>query len=373
VSQIYKLGEDGLEKVDPSPAGAQDEPGVWLSVLMWFVSALMIVLLVWVLAQKVDITFASSIDPQANDITMVLSQASDEPANVPEYQVAGEMQYVSRILNPYTVIPQDRRETITKYTVEAGDSVFSIAKQFDIKPETVLWSNEDILQDNPNELSIGQELRIPAVDGVIYKWRSNDTIESVAKKFKADPQDILTWPDNNLDLANPQIASGTLVMIPGGSRELRTWVVPTFWRANSGANKTINAGCDTSGGSAYGSGTFVWPTSSRLISGNDFWSGHLGLDIGAAMGAPVYAADSGVVVYASSISGGYGLMVMIDHGNGFHTLYAHLSQILVKCGQNVVQGQTIAYSGSSGNSTGPHLHFEIRYGGAFVNPRDYLW
>jgi murein DD-endopeptidase MepM/ murein hydrolase activator NlpD len=86
----------------------------------------------------------------------------------------------------------------------------------------------------------------------------------------------------------------------------------------------------------------------------------------------VYAADSGVVVYAAGIGGGYGLMVMIDHGNGFHTLYAHLSKAIVGCGSNVAQGQTIAYSGSSGNSTGPHLHFEIRYNGAFVNPHDYM-
>ncbi len=161
-------------------------------------------------------------------------------------------------------------------------------------------------------------------------------------------------------------------MVPGGSRELKTWVIPTMWRANAGASRNIGTGCDTSGGTAYGGGYFVWPTVNHGISGNDYWSGHLGIDIAAATGAPVYAADSGVVVYSGSISGGYGLMVMIDHGNGFHTLYAHLSQLVARCGANVGQGQTIAYSGSTGNSTGPHLHFEIRYGGAFVNPHDYV-
>ena len=290
---------------------------------------------------------------------------------MPEFQPIGELAWVSRQANAHTVIPERSRDEIGSYEVQAGDSVFSISKKYNIKPETILWANTDLLQDNPNELSIGQNLKIPAVDGVIYKWKSNDTIEGVARKFKTTAEEILTWPDNNLDLANPKIASGTEVMVPGGSRELRTWVVPTFWRANSGATRGIQSQCDA-GGTAMGSGTFVWPAASRLISGNDFWSGHLGLDIGAAMGAPIYAADSGVVVYAGGIDGGYGLMVMIDHGNGFHTLYAHLSQILVRCGQNVAQGSTIAYSGSTGNSTGAHLHFEIRYMGAFVNPHDYM-
>ena len=229
-----------------------------------------------------------------------------------------------------------------------------------------------MLQDNPNDLSVGQKLKIPPVDGIVYKWKTSDSIDGIARKFKTTPEEILTWPENNLDLADPKIDSGTMVMVPGGSRALRTWVVPTFWRANAGAEKSINSNCDTSGGSMVGTSTFLWPTSSHLVSGNEYWSGHLGLDIGAAGGAPVYATDGGVVVYSGPISGGYGLMVMIDHGNGFHSLYAHLSQIIVKCGQNVGQGRTIAYSGSTGNSTGPHLHFEIRFQGAFVNPRDYI-
>jgi murein DD-endopeptidase MepM/ murein hydrolase activator NlpD len=331
----------------------------------------MIALLAWVVSQRVGTVFSSNGDDLSKEI-VTLDLPTESRADVPEFHIDNELSSISREASTHTVIPKQDRETISAYTVEMGDSVFTIAKKYDIKPETVLWANEDILQDNPNELSVGQKLKIPAVDGVIYKWTSRDTVEGVARRFKTTAEAILTWPDNDLDLADPKIAGGTLVMVPGGSRELRTWVVPTYWRANAGATRGINAGCDTSGGSAMGSGTFVWPTASRLISGNDFWSGHLGLDIGAAMGAPVYAADSGVVVYSAGIGGGYGLMVMIDHGNGFHTLYGHLSTLVARCGQNVVQGQTIAYSGSTGNSTGPHLHFEIRYMGAFVNPHDYL-
>jgi murein DD-endopeptidase MepM/ murein hydrolase activator NlpD len=351
--------------------GKRTEPGAWLSGLMWFIAVLMVVLLVWAVSQRAGVVLSSTAEV-AGAVLPGTTQAVK--AEVPEFQSSLDLetQSINRLADVHTIIPQGNREGITKYVVEAGDSVFSIAKKFDIKPETVLWANEDLLQDNPNELSVGQNLKIPAVDGVIYKWKTTDTIDGIARKFKTTPEEILTWPDNNLDMSNPTIASGTMVMVPGGSRELRTWVVPTFWRANSGATRNINPNCDSSGGSAYGTGTFVWPAGNHSLSGNDYWSGHLGIDIAAATGAPVYASDSGVVVYAGPISGGYGNMVMIDHGNGFHTLYAHNSQIIVRCGQNVSQGQTIAYAGSTGNSTGPHLHFEIRYLGAFVNPWDYL-
>jgi murein DD-endopeptidase MepM/ murein hydrolase activator NlpD len=353
-------------------AGSNTRPFAWVSGLLWFITVLMVVMLVWVVSQRADTALSSFVDSSLIPDDIGFAPQSNVQVSLPEFRLNEYSPAVKRMADVNTIIPERKRDTITSYVVEAGDSVFSISKQFNIKPETVLWANEDILQDNPNELSIGQKLKIPALDGVIYKWKSNDTIEGVARKFKTNPESILTWPDNNLDLSNPQIASGTMVMVPGGSRELRTWVVPTIWRANAGANRNIATGCDTSGATAYGTGTFMWPASSRLVSGNDYWSGHLGLDIGAAQGSPIYAADSGMVVYAAGISGGYGLMVMIDHGNGFHTLYAHLSQIITRCGNNVVQGQTIAYSGSTGNSTGPHLHFELRYNGAFVNPRDYL-
>lgn len=349
----------------------QFRPGLWLSALLWGLVIVMLVILGWAVAQRTGFSLSSaqaSILPE-NPVLPALQETGVE---APEFLVNSEINALNRLASLHTVIPERARSNIGRYEVQAGDSVFTIARQFKIEPETVLWANSDILDDNPNMLSVGQELNIPAVDGVIYKWKSTDTIAGVARKFKTDPEAILTWPDNKIDMVDPKIAAGTMVMVPGGSRELKTWVVPTLWRANAGASRNINTGCDTSGGTAFGTGTFVWPSVNHSISGNDYWSGHLGIDIAAATGAPVYAADSGVVVYSGGISGGYGLMIMIDHGNGFHTLYAHLSQLVARCGSNVVQGQTIAYSGSTGNSTGPHLHFEIRYGGAFVNPHDYV-
>lgn len=353
-------------------AEARSGPSAWLIVLLWLVVVLMLAILAWAVSQRFANLFSSTEEKISEQVAIDAPAQAASSLEIPEFRPDFEMDSLTREINAHTIIPERARDTLTYYTVEAGDSVFSIAKQYHIKPETVLWANEDLLQDNPNDLSIGQKLKIPAVDGVIYKWKTNDTIEGVALKYKTTPELILTWPDNHIDLSSPKIASGTMVMVPGGSRALRTWVVPTFWRANSGATRGIKSQCDTSGGTAIGSGSFIWPTVNHTISGNDYWSGHLGIDIGAAMGAPVYAADGGVIVYAGGIDGGYGLMVMIDHGNGFHSLYAHLSTILVRCGQNVAQGSTIAYSGSTGNSTGPHLHFEIRYMGAFVNPHDFL-
>jgi murein DD-endopeptidase MepM/ murein hydrolase activator NlpD len=103
-------------------------------------------------------------------------------------------------------------------------------------------------------------------------------------------------------------------------------------------------------------------------AGNDYWSGHLAIDIGSAIGEAIVASDSGVIVFSGWATGGYGNMIMIDHGNGYQTLYAHLNSVSVGCGRSVTRGQLIGRGGSTGNSTGPHLHFEVRYQGGFVNP-----
>lgn len=313
-----------------------------------------------------QITGASALAAPAGD--KFIPADSAESAPLPGYSTDAVVKAVSRISNINTVISDKSRETAAQYTIETGDSIFAISKSYDVKPETILWANYDILNDNPDLISVGDTLVIPPTDGIYIKVKDGDTIDSLAAKYNSTPEKILYYPGNKLDVSNPQLQVDAYVMIPDGSREWqRTWLVPTFWRPSSGANKTITGQCEISGG-AYGSGAFVWPADSHLISGNDFWDGHLGLDIGAGAGANIYAADSGVVVYAGWISGGYGNMIMIDHGNGYHTVYGHLSSIIVSCGQSVYSGQTIGYAGSTGNSTGPHLHFEVRYFGAFINP-----
>jgi murein DD-endopeptidase MepM/ murein hydrolase activator NlpD len=180
---------------------------------------------------------------------------------------------------------------------------------------------------------------------------------------------------NNIDMANPVILPNQYVMIPGGKSEFKQWVVPIAYQPHSGATRSINNQCAIPDGYYAGTGGFIWPSANHSVSGNDFWSGHLGIDIAASLGDNVWATDSGIVVFAGGRSDGYGNTVIIEHdigNNTYHSLYAHLSAIAVHCGQQVSQGQPIGSAGSTGNSTGPHIHFEIRENGAFINPHQVL-
>ncbi len=340
----------------------------WLSIAAWGIAAVMVALMVYTLVARF-----SGVRPGA--MTAAANAPLDlppPPSNVtlPLYEPVEPVSAVMRSAAIRTILPNRPREEPIVYTVEMGDSVFGIAQAFNLKPETVLWANYNILNDDPHMISVGQELLIPPTDGVLYIWKEGDTVDKIAASFKADPDDILLYPGNKIDIADPQIEVGQPVMIPGGSREFRAWVVPTIPRGPAGVNTTVlgPGACDTSAGGAFGSGVFTWPSNNRVLSGNDYWAGHLAIDIAAYTGDPIFAADSGLVVYAGPISGGYGNMVMIDHGNGYQTLYAHLSAWTVNCGSSVSQGQIIGRAGSTGRSTGPHLHFEVRYLGGFINP-----
>lgn len=296
--------------------------------------------------------------------------ASDTPVNLPAFSSAENGLAIWREANPLTVSPHRSRVDVLHYTVQQGDSVFSIAKQFGLKPETVLWGNYDALNDDPDLLKPGQDLNVLPVDGVYYQWQPGDTMPAVAGSFAVDPSDIVDWPGNHIDPENLTIQVGTWLVIPGGKRAMRQWLVPAIARGHAGVGLAFGSGgCsgDFSGG-AVGGGGFIWPSANHYLSGNDYWSGHLAIDIAAGLGAPVWAADTGVVVYAGWSDAGYGNMVMIDHGNGYQTLYAHLSAVNVRCGQSVAQGQGIGLAGSTGNATGPHLHFEVRLNGGFVDP-----
>lgn len=299
-----------------------------------------------------------------------VSVSNGVSAELPAFRHFISVQAMPRYAALHTIIPSRPRSEVVAYTVSLGDSVFGIAQKYGLKPETVLWSNYSVLKDNPHALSAGMLLKIPPTDGVYYQWKESDTLESVAAEYEAKVDDVLYWPGNHIDLTNPQIQPDTWVMIPGGQREFQQWIIPVMPRGAAGVSSGLYGGGACPGGyeGLYGSGAFIWPTLNHTISGNDYWSGHLAIDIGSALGEPVVAADSGVVVFAGWATGGYGYMVAIDHGNGYQTLYAHLSSVNVSCGRSVSQGQLIGFGGSTGNSTGPHLHFEIRYQGGFVNP-----
>jgi murein DD-endopeptidase MepM/ murein hydrolase activator NlpD len=315
------------------------------------------------------------VKPVATEIAVVPIKTPDpgvgiSVSSLPLYEEAVLVGGIPRRVSMYTNVPNRPRQDVVAHTVNLGDSVFGIATGFNIQPETVLWSNYDLLKDNPHALSAGMVLKIPPTNGVYYKLQEGDTFESLAVEFETDPEDILYWPGNRFDLTDPKLIPDAWIMIPDGQREFQQWIIPVMPRGASGVSAGIYGAGACPGGyeGLYGSGAFIWPTINRSISGNDYWSGHLAIDIGSAPGEPISSSDTGVIVFAGWASGGYGYVVAIDHGNGYSTLYAHLSSVNVGCGQSVVQGQTIGYGGSTGNSTGPHLHFEIRYQGGFVNP-----
>jgi len=292
-------------------------------------------------------------------------------------------QGITRKASLDTIIPSRPRVGIEKYTVAQGDTLFSIADKYGVKPESVLWFNFDVLGDNPAMLAIGQELNIPPVDGVLHKYKSGESLAAVADfySYSTEPtaQDIIEWPGNDLDpyetnIDQPNIPDGTLLIVPNGSRELRDWGPPAISRDNPAVAAYYGPGsCGSILEGAVGNGTFVWPTSLKYLSGNDFSAIHRGIDIAGAEGNPIYAVDSGVVVYAGWSNYGYGNLLVIDHGTGWQSAYGHLSSIALTCGQNVGQGEVVASLGNTGNSTGPHLHFELNsvlYGK--VNPWDFL-
>ncbi|MEK6256148.1 MAG: LysM peptidoglycan-binding domain-containing M23 family metallopeptidase [Chloroflexota bacterium] len=347
-----------------SPQNRTQNIRTWLPILAWVFSASMVAVLGYVV-----LTLDNLNVPQTN--SLIVDFGEPQSASLPQYEDFINSRYLSRIANIDTVVPRRTRVEIEQYTVEFGDSIFGIASEFNITPETVLWANNDILNDNPDFLEPGMELSIPPIDGVYYLWKTDDTLEKISKEFNALAQDIVDWVGNRLDLLTPVIDPGVWVMIPDGEREFQPWIVPAIARGSAGVSKSVYGpgACDGGySGGLNGSGAFIWPSPIHDIVGNDYWSGHLGLDIASDSSTPVYASDSGVVVFSGWATGGYGYMVMVDHGNGYLTVYAHLSQITAFCGQSVSVGQTIAYGGSSGNSTGPHLHFEVRLGGGYVNP-----
>jgi murein DD-endopeptidase MepM/ murein hydrolase activator NlpD len=191
---------------------------------------------------------------------------------------------------------------------------------------------------------------------------------------------IVEWPGNHLDpyetdADNPGIADGTALIVPGGSRELRDWGPPAITRDNPAVAAYYGAGaCGSVYEGAIGNGSFAWPTVATTLSGFDYNPPlHSGIDIAGAEGNAIFATDGGVVVYAGWSDSGYGYLLVIDHGTGWQSAYAHLSSIAVGCGTSVSQGERVAGLGNTGNSSGPHLHFELLssiYGK--VNPWNFL-
>ena len=306
--------------------------------------------------------------------TPIASAEPDEPpalsASAFAQAQAQQPAQVVRLARLHTDRPEQPRNEIREYTVEAGDTLFGIAQKFGLTPETVIWSNRVTLNDDPHNLRPGMVFLIPPTDGVLYQVQEGDTLKGIAEGTFVAEADIIDWLGNNLDIDDPQITPGQYLMIPGGTGKLYQWEPPVIRRESVNVvPASAGAGACPGGYSgAVGTGYFVWPGDNHYLSGNNFSSYHAGIDIAAGFGQAIYAADSGVVVFAGPNNYGYGNVVMIDHGNGWQSLYAHLSQWNVSCGQSVTQGQVVGLAGSTGNSSGPHLHFETAFNGVRINP-----
>src|SRR5215207_2514671 len=289
---------------------------------------------------------------------------------------------IPRLAQAHTIIPSRPRLEIVKYTVLEGDTVFGIAEKFGLAPETVLWGNYYILLDDPHGLKPGQELNILPVNGTYHEWQQGEGLNGISEYYGVKPEDIINYPSNSLDVAtvgdfsNPNIAPGTWLIVPGGRREFVSWSAPLgVTRENPAYARVLGPGaCDPISGGAVGFGTFVWPANDHYLSGFDYTpaANHWGIDIAGNEGEGVYATDAGVVVYAGWNNYGYGNMILVDHGGGFQSLYAHLSGLNVGCGQSVGQGDVIGAIGTTGRSSGAHLHFEIMTSSYKINPFDVL-
>ncbi len=259
----------------------------------------------------------------------------------------------------HTVRTERERMQVITYTVQPNDNVWAIAQGFGLKAETVLWANPRV-ESSPDLLSVGQVLVIPPVDGIYYTVQKGDTVEKLAKTYQTTVEKIVGSELNALE-APYTLTVGQKLMLPDGRKKVVAAVSNYYPMTKVGK---APAGAPT------GSGKFAWPAQGYLSQ--RFWSGHGGIDIASRTGVPILAADAGYVVQAGRDTWGYGNQVLIDHGNGYYTRYAHLEKILIKAGSSVTKNQKVGTMGCTGRCTGPHLHFEVIYQGVRRNPLGFL-
>jgi len=377
VSETSEFTQEDIE----SKKGLFNNP-LLLRVGLFLVTFVVIVLIVWGVGSLiVNNTSASSPQPTTAPTKPVASLPDNLPT--PEFSTVGMQSGVVRnpevITTHQTVTEVEERDEVITYEVQQGDTIFGIADKFGLKPETVLWANRYTLGDTPDGLGVGVNLFILPEDGVYHRWEEGEGLNGVASFYGVDPNTIVNYPLNDLepevvgDYSNPNIEPGKMLVVPGGTRPTVSWIIA---RDNPASGSTY-LGPGACSGIIYGdvgTGTFTYPTTATWLSGYD-WNPpvHNGLDFDGDFGSPIYAADSGVIVYSGWSDRGYGYLIVVDHDGGWQTFYAHLMEgTLLPCGASVQKGQLIASMASTGNSTGPHLHFEMRLGGSAVNPWLYL-
>lgn len=284
-----------------------------------------------------------------------------DPRFVDSFEPFPEGPLLDNLQDPNTKISQKPRAEIIEYKVEKGDSISTIAQKFGVSTDTIKWANN---LTNINQVKPGDILKILPVSGVSHTVKSGNTLESIAKKYQTESQGILDFPFNDIP-DDFSLKIGQILIVPDG-------VIENAPAPRRPQPKYITQGPASTAFSAPGGGNFVWPAASQGISQYFAWY-HPGVDLPNRNAPPVSASDGGVVVIAGWPDNfGYGNRVVIDHGNGYRSLYAHLSNVYVSVGETISRGQIIGQMGSTGRSTGTHLHFEIHYKGVPINPLNIL-
>ncbi len=261
------------------------------------------------------------------------------------------------------------RQGLVNYTVQNGDVIGGIATKFGVSVNTILWANNLTAR---SYIRPGDVLKIPPGTGVMYVVKKGDTLGKIARQYDVETDEIALA--NNISKNGSNLTVGKSIFVPGGqpisSAPLTSRVIV---RETGTIGKELEkvAAPPPSITAPAGSG-YIWPTMDHRIN-QYFGIRHTGVDIAGKIGNSNYAAKAGKVIKSQcGWNGGYGCYIILDHGGGVTTLYGHNSKLLVSVGETVEQGQVIGLLGSTGRSTGPHLHFEVRVGGARVNPLKYV-
>ena len=298
----------------------------------------------------------------ADEPTTGAAPAADTAAAVPLAPIIEDIAVVPAAV-PQTFVGRRPEHQLQTYTVERGDTPNGIADKFGIQATTLLGGNP-LLSQESSLLQTGVTLIILPIDGVLHDVQPGDTLESISEQYGVPVETIIAYETNNLEFPY-RLFPETQIMVPGAVREVFVWTPPTLAsvrssREGSGVAPVI-----------VGTGTYIYPVGSRNFS-QYFWYGHPGVDIALPEGTTVVASDTGTVTFAGWNIYGFGNLIVVNHGNGFETFYAHLSGISVVPGQIVYQGNVIGSTGNTGNSSGPHIHFEIRANGVQDNPCFYV-
>ena len=270
-----------------------------------------------------------------------VAQVTAAPSHTPE-TASGDID-VDEVEAPWS--EQVTAQGVTTYTVEEGDTLWGIAAKFGLEVDTLRWSNPD-LERNPDMLSVGTELAILPVKGVYHLVEAGDTVSKLAARYGVAEIDITGFPSNRLSSPD-DLKVGQKLIVPHGRKSLA---------------QSMPQPVDD--------GSLAWPLIGVITQ--QYNGGHRAIDIGAPYGSSVYASAAGTVTHAGWARTGYGFTVIIDHGDGLSTLYSHMKGALVRVGDWVEQGQVIGAVGSTGNSSGPHVHFEVRVDGDREDPVAHL-